>query len=133
MINNKGIVIFDGYCNLCSWSVRFIIKHDKKDYFRFASLQSDIAKEILNTFDLSSGFDKSVIFIEENNIYFKSDAALRIAKKLNSYLKYSYYFIYIPKFIRDFIYDVIVKNRYKWFGKKDVCFIPYDDISYKFL
>jgi len=129
----KAIVLFDGYCNLCSWSVQFIIKRDSKDYFRFASLQSEIAKEILNRFNLPENFDESVVLVENQNIYFKSSAALRIAKKLKGLWKYLYYFIYFPKFIRDFIYDIIAKNRFKWFGKKEKCFIPTNELERKFL
>ena len=133
MKKNKGLVLFDGYCNLCSWSVQFIIKRDRTDYFRFASLQSEISKDILSKFDLPEDFEESVILIQGESIYFKSDAALRIVRNLNRHWKYFYYFIYLPKFIRDFAYNFIAKKRYKWFGKKDVCFVPVEDLSYKFL
>ena len=130
---NKGIVLFDGYCNLCSWSVQFIIKRDSKDYFRFISLQSEIGNRIIQEFNLLVGFDKSVVLVENNSIYFKSTAALRITKKLKGLWPLSYVFIIIPKFIRDSIYEIISKNRFKWFGKKPECFVPEINIKYKFL
>ena len=133
LYQNNGIVFFDGFCNLCSWSVQFIIKRDSKDYFRFASLQSEIAIEILSTFSISESFDKSVVLIENQKIYFKSDAALRIARRLNKYWKYLYYLIYFPRFIRNFVYDLIAKNRFRWFGKKKSCFIPEENLIGKFL
>jgi predicted DCC family thiol-disulfide oxidoreductase YuxK len=130
---SKGIVLFDGFCNLCSWSVQFIIKRDRTDYFRFASLQSDIAKQILSNFNIAAGFDKSVVLIENKNIYFKSTAALRISRHLKGLWKYIYYIIYLPRFIRDFVYDIVTKYRFKWFGKKDTCFVPGDDFKNVFL
>ena len=133
LYKNNGIVLFDGFCNLCSWSVQFIIKRDSKDYFRFASLQSEIAIEILGTFSISERFDKSVVLIENHKIYFKSDAALRIARRLNKYWKYLYYLIYFPRFIRNFVYDLIAKNRFRWFGRKESCFVPESSVHYKFL
>ena len=132
-IEKKDIVLFDGFCNLCSWSVQFIIKRDRKDYYRFASLQSKIAKELLNPFNLTADVDQSVVLLENNSIYLKSDAALRIVRKLKGYWKYLYYLIYLPRFLRDAIYDLIARNRFRWFGKKETCFLPEKDISYKFL
>lgn len=80
--SDKGLVLFDGYCNLCSWSVQFILKRDSKDYFRFASLQSEIANQFFKDYNIPKGFYQSIVLIENNAVYFKSDAALRIAHKL---------------------------------------------------
>lgn len=132
-IKNKGVILFDGYCNLCSWSVRFIIKRDQRDYFRFASLQSTIAKQILKDFDLPPEYDQSVILIQHHKIYFKSDAALQISKSLKGFWKYLYYFVYLPKKLRDLLYMIIAKYRYKLFGKKESCFVPDESLDYKFL
>lgn len=129
----KGLVLFDGVCNLCNNSVQRIISNDENDYFRFASLQSDFAKEKLNEFGLVSEHLKSVILIENNKIYTKSTAALRIAKKLKGAYKILYVFIIIPSFIRDFVYNYIAKNRYKWFGKQESCWIPSQELKAKFL
>ena len=130
---NKSIILFDGVCNLCNSSVNFIIKHDKKKHFLFASLQSDAAKEILLHHSLNKIIFDSIILIEDTIIYEKSTAVLRIAKKLNNGFQLLYVFILIPKILRDKIYDYIAKNRYKWYGKKDTCMLPTKDLKSRFL
>jgi len=130
---NKYIILFDGVCNLCNASVNFIIKHDKKEYFKFASLQSDVAKDLLLHFNSKKIKKESIILIEDKKFYQKSTAALRISKKLNGGYKLLYLFIIIPTFIRDFVYSYIAKNRYKWFGKKNNCIIPNQKIKKRFL
>ncbi|MFD0762019.1 thiol-disulfide oxidoreductase DCC family protein [Lutibacter aestuarii] len=130
---NKSIILFDGVCNLCNSSVNFIIKHDKKKYFLFASLQSDAAKEILLHHSLNKIIFDSIILIEDTIVYEKSTAVLRIAKKLNNGFQLLYIFILIPKILRDKIYDYIAKNRYKWYGKKNTCMLPSKDLKSRFL
>jgi len=132
-ISTKSIVLFDGFCNLCSLSVLFILKRDSKDYFNFSSLQSTTAKEILSKKNLPKDYEKSIILIQNKSIYFKSDAALRIAKKLNGLWFLLFYLIIIPKPIRDYFYMLISKYRYKWFGKRNSCFIADINFSHKFL
>lgn len=129
----KGIILFDGYCNLCSWSVHFIIKRDAQDHFRFASLQSETGNYFLKKFKISGDFDQSVVLVEGNAIYFESDAALQTAKRLRHLWPLLYILILLPKPTRDTIYRFIAKNRFKWFGKKDSCYMPREDLSYKFL
>ncbi|WP_456462225.1 thiol-disulfide oxidoreductase DCC family protein [Lutibacter sp.] len=131
--NNKLIILFDGVCNLCNSSVNFIIKLDTKEQFLFASLQSDAAKEILLQFSTKKLTLDSIILIDDSNIYEKSSAALQISKHLNGGYKLLYGFIIIPKFIRDWVYDIIAENRYKWFGKKEKCMIPTSEIRNRFL
>lgn len=131
--NYKRIILFDGICNLCNASVNFIIKNDKKKFFVFASLQSDVAKEILLQFSAKKLNLDSIIYIENGALYEKSTAALKIAKQLRFPWPIFYLFIIIPPFIRDKIYNLIAKNRYKWFGKKDSCMIPTPDLKSLFL
>jgi len=135
MINleNKLIILFDGVCNLCNNSIQFIIKKDKKQHFLFASLQSDAAQDILLQFQLKNSDFDSIIFIENGKIYQKSTAILKISTYLGGLWKLNYGFIIIPKFIRDTIYSFIAKNRYKWFGKKNVCMIPTKELKIRFL
>ncbi len=135
MINleNKSIILFDGVCNLCNNSVQFIIKKDKKQRFLYASLQSDAAQSILLQFQLKNSDFDSIILIENGKVYQKSTAILKITKHLSGIWKLSYGFIIIPKFIRDFIYNTIAKNRYKWFGKREVCMIPTKELKMRFL
>jgi predicted DCC family thiol-disulfide oxidoreductase YuxK len=131
--SDNSIILFDGFCNLCSWSVQFILKRDSKDYFRFASLQSDIAEKISDEFNIPKGFYKSLVLIENNRVYFQSNAALKIARKLRGLWPIFYVFILIPKPVRDYIYNIIAINRFKWFGKKDNCYTPTKKYSEKFL
>lgn len=132
-IKNKSIILFDGVCNLCNASVNFIIKHDKKAQFLFASLQSDAAKEKLLQYNSKKIKMDSIVLIQNNKIYEKSTAALRIAKDLSGGFKFLYMLIIIPKFIRNLGYNYLAKNRYKWYGKKESCMIPSSKIKNRFI
>jgi predicted DCC family thiol-disulfide oxidoreductase YuxK len=123
MKNKNPILFFDGVCNLCNTSVQFIIKRDKKKVFLFASLQSDVAKNILLHKKYKINMDTIVLFYKDK-IYTKSDAALLIFRLLGFPYNILFPLIIIPRIIRNFVYDLIAKNRYKWFGKKDFCMIP---------
>ncbi len=127
------IVLFDGVCNLCSSSVQFIIKHDKKKQFRFASLQSPFGQKIMQQFGLPVNELNSFILLENDKIYIKSTGALRVAGKLNALWPILYGFIIVPKFIRDAVYNYIAKHRYKWFGKKGGCWLPASELQKLFL
>ena len=130
----KKIILFDGICNLCESSVLFVIKHDKKDIFRFVPLQSDLGKEIVKHIGLNSKHIDSVILYEPGISYFyKSAAAIEIAKDLGGFFHLGTIFKIIPNGLRNLLYDYIAKNRYSWYGKKDSCMIPTDEIKSKFL
>ncbi len=132
-MENKKIILFDGVCNLCNKSVAFIIKHDKKDIFRFASLQSEVGKKLIEERNIDRTKIDSIVFIDPGEAYFiKSSAALEIAKELSKY-SWMRVFLYLPENLRDFFYDIIAKNRYQWFGKKDACMIPTPELREKFL
>ncbi len=128
-----SIIFFDGVCNLCDATVHWVIKHDKKNVFRFASLQSDFAKKMLQDYTTKKSIPDSLVLLENNKIYVKSDAALRIVKKLSGIYSLLYAFIVLPSFVRDLIYDLVAKNRYKWFGKKENCLIPEASLKSKFI
>ena len=131
---NKKIILFDGLCNLCDNAVQYVIKHDKKDIFRFVALQSDLGKKILNYLNVDTSKMDSIILYEPGIAYFyKSDAALEIVKDLNVFLKWSIIFKIIPSSLRNPIYDYVARNRYKWYGKKDACMIPTPELKAKFL
>ncbi len=132
-LNSKGVVLFDGVCNFCNSSVNFIIRHDKKDYFRFTPLQSEIGMKISEKYNLDSGNLKSVILVDKGKIYTKTTAALRIAKQLSGAWPALYIFIIVPAPIRDVVYNIIAKYRYKWWGERDACMIPTPEIRKKFL
>jgi predicted DCC family thiol-disulfide oxidoreductase YuxK len=131
--NTGSIILFDGICNFCNASVNKIIEHDKKNVFKFAAIQSEAGKIILTEFSIDTSKTDSILLIENNTIFTKSTAVLKIAKQLSGLYKLSYAFIIIPPFIRNAIYDFIAKNRYKWFGKKESCMIPTKEVSGKFL
>lgn len=117
------IILFDGDCQLCHSSVQFIIKRDPKIKFKFASLESNIGKDLLKRFHMPVNVT-SLILINKDKCYNKSSAALHICKSLKGIWKICYLFLIIPKPIRDYIYDIVAKNRYKWFSKRKSCPIP---------
>lgn len=127
----SAVILFDGVCNFCNGAVNFIIERDRRDYFKFAPLQSDAGRELVEKFGLG-GVD-SIILIESGAAYTHSTAALRIAKQLGGIFSLAYIFIVLPKPIRDFFYRWFAKNRYRFFGKKDECMIPTPEIRAKFL
>ncbi|MDR0793440.1 MAG: DCC1-like thiol-disulfide oxidoreductase family protein [Chitinophagaceae bacterium] len=134
MTQQYAIVLFDGVCNLCNSWVQRIIKYDKRRYFRFASIQSEAGKRILEKYNLPIGdTPESLVLIENNKAYCYSSAALRIARKLNSAWKFFYVAIILPRFFRDYIYKYIARNRYKWFGKKAECMVPTPELQSLFL
>ncbi|MGX2959913.1 thiol-disulfide oxidoreductase DCC family protein [Peribacillus sp. JNUCC 23] len=128
----KGIVLFDGECNFCDKSVQFIIKRDPKGYYNFASLESTLGQDLLKKYNLDSNMD-SFVLIEHNKAYEKSTAALRITKNLRWCWKFLYPLILVPVPLRNWLYGMIAKNRYKWFGQKDQCVIPSPEIRERFL
>jgi predicted DCC family thiol-disulfide oxidoreductase YuxK len=130
---NYAIVLFDGICNFCSRSVQFIIRRDPAGYFRFAALQTEKGRIMAEKYGINLIRTNSIILIENERVYYRSDAALRIFRKLRGVWKLFYAFIIVPSFIRNFIYDYIARNRYKWFGTLDNCFIPDESIKSRFL
>lgn len=123
------VILFDGVCNLCTASVQFVIKHDKRRLFRFASLQSSFGEKILKENNLPADTFNSFILFENDEIFLRSTAALMVAKQLNGIVKWLYTFIIFPKFIRDAVYNLIANNRYKWFGKKETCWLPTPELK----
>ena len=134
METGKRIILFDGVCNLCNGAVQFIIKKDKKDLFRYAALQSEIGEKLIAERGIDTSKVDSIILIEPGVAYFvKSDAALKIGQSFGGLWKGLALFTWIPKVLRDVIYDLVAKNRYRWFGRKDACMIPTPELQAKFL
>ncbi|EOZ96907.1 hypothetical protein A33Q_2217 [Indibacter alkaliphilus LW1] len=127
------IVMFDGVCNLCNDAVDFIIVRDKNDKFKFGALQEETSKEILKDFNVKEDYLDSIILIREDKIFYKSKAALEIARNLSGLWPLFYGLVIIPTFLRDPIYDWIARNRYKWFGKRETCRFPSEEERAKFL
>lgn len=128
----ERIILFDGECHFCDQSVQFIIKRDPKGLFKFASLQSETGKDLLQNYHAPEEID-SLVLIEGDFCYFKSTAALRICRNLNGAWKLLYILSIIPKPFRDLCYELIAKNRYKWFGKKESCMLPLPEERERFL
>lgn len=129
----KKIIVFDGICNLCNNAINFVIKHDSKNVFQFATLQSETGKALLKKFNINPAETDSIILIAGDTYSVKSTAALHISKSLNAAYPLFFGFMIVPNFIRNAIYDYIAKNRYKWFGKKESCMIPTPELKAKFL
>jgi predicted DCC family thiol-disulfide oxidoreductase YuxK len=131
---DKKIILFDGVCNLCNSAVQFVIRHDKKDVFRFVALQSELGQNILKHIGIDPKYIDSVILYEPGVAYhYKSAAALEIAKNLGGFWHLGTLFRIIPSGISNQVYDYIAKNRYKWYGKKDSCMVPSPELESKFL
>lgn len=131
--DSHNIILFDGVCNLCNSSVLFMIKHHKKDRFRFAALQEPYGAFLVDKYRIDTKKIDSIILIENGKAYWRSTAALRVARHLNGGYPLLYAFMIIPRFIRDGVYNIISRNRYKWFGKKDQCMIPTPELKSLFV
>ena len=127
----NNIVYFDGVCGMCNYFVNFLIRQDKNNKLLFTPLQGETARKNLNI-DLSKKLD-TVFFQTEKGIYNKSEAAVRILYTTGGIWKFFIVSLIIPAFIRNFVYDIIANNRYKWFGKKESCRIPSVEERKKFL
>ncbi len=129
---NHPILLFDGICNYCNNWVNFIIRHDPKKKFRFAALQSDAGKRIIKQYNISEK-EESVVLIYNGKVYLKSSAGLHILYHVGGIYALAFMFIIVPEYVRDFYYDIIARNRYKWWGKRESCMIPTEDIKERFL
>lgn len=132
-LGEKNILLFDGVCNLCNAMVRFTIKRDTAHKFNFAALQSEPAKKLIRKYGIEGHDIDSVVLICGDKHYIKSSAALYVMKELGGIWKLMFVFIYLPRPIRDFVYDLIAKTRYKVFGRRDTCMVPGIDIIDRFL
>ena len=127
------IVLFDGVCNLCNGSVQFLLKRDPEGRFRFAALQSDAGRSLLAEHGLDPDALSSVVLIEDGKVWKESSAALRIARHLPGAWKLLRVFAAVPRPLRDAVYRWIARNRYRWFGKTESCWLPTPDLKARFL
>ncbi len=134
-LNNKieSLILFDGYCKLCSASVQFILKYERSPVFYFSSLQSDFVKVNYPELYSEKTDPDTVILIENDKIYYRSEAALKISKRLKFPFNFLSYLRFVPRFLRDSVYNFVSRNRYGIFGKKNSCYIPKPDYSKRFL
>ena len=132
-LNSHPIILFDGVCNYCNSMVNFIIRQDRKKIFRFAALQSDAGQELLMQYHLPTTQMDSFILIDDGKAYQRSTAALHLYNKLPWYWKWIQVLWIVPGFLRDAVYNLIARNRYKWFGKKETCMMPNAEVRERFL
>jgi predicted DCC family thiol-disulfide oxidoreductase YuxK len=131
---DKKIILFDGVCNLCDATVQFIIKRDRKDIFRFVAIQSELGQEIINHIGIDTAKTDSIILYEPGHAYYyKAEAAITIAKELGGFFTLFRAFSIVPKWLSNKVYDYVARNRYKWYGKKDACMLPTQEMKAKFL
>lgn len=131
---DKKIILFDGVCNLCESSVLFVIKYDSKDQFRFVSLQSDLGRQIIAHIGITEkNIDSVVLYQPGVAYYYKSNAALQIARSLGGFFHLGTLFRIIPTGLRNILYDYVAQNRYRWYGRKDHCLLPSPELESKFL
>jgi len=127
------VLYFDGVCNLCERSVQFAIRHDKKKQFSFATLQSDAGQQARAHVTAAHGQQESMILFANGKYYTRSTAALRLVRMLGGAWQLLFIFTIIPRFLRDPVYDLVARNRYKWFGKKTTCMVPTEELKTRFL
>jgi len=127
------VVLFDGVCNLCSGSVQFLLKRDPEGRFRFASLQSEAGRSLMAEHGLDVDALSSVLLIEDGQVWQESSAALRIARHLPGAWKLLRVFAAVPRPLRDAAYRWIARNRYRWFGKTETCWLPTPELKARFL
>ncbi|WAC03951.1 DUF393 domain-containing protein [Lacinutrix neustonica] len=122
---HKKLILFDGVCNLCNASVQYVIEHDRKNQFMFAALQSDVGQQIITHYKIDPlETDSILLYSKENGLKVKSSAALHVAKALGFPRNLMSVFFIVPIFIRNWVYDYVAKNRYKWYGKQASCWVP---------
>ena len=131
--NNHSVVLFDGVCNFCNYWVNYVMDRDKNDKYRFAALQSSSGQKLLRANGLNTDEFETFILIEKEMIFQRSTAALMIAKNISGLYKILYPLIVLPVKLRDLVYNLIAKNRYNLFGKRDMCRVPTEEERSKFL
>jgi predicted DCC family thiol-disulfide oxidoreductase YuxK len=130
----QNIIFFDGVCNLCNASVQRVIRNDRRRRFRFAPLQGVTAQEMFEDKDIDLQNANTLILLQEGKLYTRSTAALLVAKQMDGLWPLLYYStIWIPPFIRDEVYNLIARNRHKWFGKQESCWLPSGELRELFL
>ena len=128
-----AVLLFDGVCNLCNAGVNFLLNHDPAGHFKFAALQSEAGQGLLAGCKLPTDEFKSFVLVEDGRCYQRSEAALRVARRLPGAWRLLYGFILLPTPLRDALYDLVARNRYRWFGRRDTCRLPTPELRARFL
>jgi predicted DCC family thiol-disulfide oxidoreductase YuxK len=127
------VILFDGVCNLCNRFVHFVIARDPSGRFHFGALQSDAARRMLREAYTPATVPDSIVLVDEGRVFTRSTAALRVARGLRFPWPLAYGLIAVPRPLRDWVYDIVARNRYVWFGKRDACMVPTPDLRARFL
>ena len=127
------VILFDGVCNFCNSTINWIVAQDKRNQFRFATLQSTYGKQIIERYNLHNSYLDTVVLVETEKVYLRSRAILRILNQLGGIYRVAYIFMLIPSPILDFFYNIVAKYRYRWFGKRDTCRVPDASLIEKFI
>lgn len=130
---NSPVLLFDGVCNLCNASVQWVLKHDKKAVFRFAALQSPAGQSLLRNAGLSAEDFDTVVLVDGARVFTRSDAALEIVRRIGGLWSWLAVFRFVPRPVRDAVYDWIARRRYRWFGRTESCMIPRPEWSNRFI
>jgi predicted DCC family thiol-disulfide oxidoreductase YuxK len=128
-----SVILFDGVCNLCNTFVQFVIARDPDGRFHFASLQSDSGRRMLRSTALAEPFPDTVVLVESGRAFVRSTAALRIVRRLRAPWPLAYAFIVVPRPLRDWLYDVVARHRYRWFGRRESCIVPTGELRARFI
>ena len=131
--SRNAVILFDGVCNLCNGAVNFVIDRDPVGTFRFAPLQSDVGERLLANSGVSGGDLDTIVLVEDGEVFVRSTAALRIARRLSGPWPLLSVFLAVPRPLRDAVYDWVAVNRYDWFGKRDQCRVPTPALKDRFL
>jgi predicted DCC family thiol-disulfide oxidoreductase YuxK len=129
----ESILLFDGVCNLCNAAVNFVIDRDPRARIKFASLQSEAGQQLLKRFGLSTSDFDTMVLVEGDRYYTRSSAGLRLSRRLKQPWPLLYGLIIIPPPIRNLVYNVIARHRYRWFGRSQECRVPTPESSQRFL
>jgi predicted DCC family thiol-disulfide oxidoreductase YuxK len=127
-----NIIVFDGVCNFCNRVVQIIIRHDPSAQIHFTAQQTEAGEKLLHQYSIKESIS-SVVFITKGAVYYQSDAVIEIAKLLTGWPSVFKYTIIVPRFFRNYIYQLIAANRYRLFGKQDQCMVPKEEDKKRFL
>ncbi|MFN5022450.1 MAG: thiol-disulfide oxidoreductase DCC family protein [Chitinophagaceae bacterium] len=127
-----NIIVFDGVCNFCNRVVQIIIRHDPSAQIHFTAQQTEAGEKLLHQYSIKESIS-SVVFITKGAVYYQSDAVIEIAKLLTGWPSVFKYTIIVPRFFRNYIYQLIAANRYRLFGKQDLCMVPKEEDKKRFI
>jgi predicted DCC family thiol-disulfide oxidoreductase YuxK len=131
--SNRPLILFDGYCGLCSFWVDFVLRRDRQHRYLFSPLQSPVGQQLLQAAGASAALADSISLYEAGFLYQRSTAILRILSRLRGPWSMTILMVAVPVRLRDFVYDIIAHHRYAWFGRRDTCRVPTSEERARFI